>query len=90
MSSGSNPVKNIVLVGRIGNGKSATGNSLLKQEAFRSDTQPTGVTIKCQAFRALTKNGSIINVIDTPVEMVPRLTSIRKPRELAIRRLHSS
>lgn len=66
MPSGSEPIKNIVLVGRTGNGKSATANSLVRREEFKSETQATGVTIKCQTFRAPTKNGPIINVIDTP------------------------
>ncbi|XP_019094727.1 PREDICTED: immune-associated nucleotide-binding protein 8-like isoform X1 [Camelina sativa] len=66
MASGSAQIKNIVLVGRAGNGKSATGNSLIRQQRFTSVTQATGVTMTCQTFRAVTKSGPIINVIDTP------------------------
>jgi GTP-binding protein EngB required for normal cell division len=66
MASGSEPVKNIVLVGRAGNGKSATGNSIMRRQIFTSGTQATGVTMTCQTFRTVTPGGSIINVIDTP------------------------
>ncbi|CAH2035282.1 unnamed protein product, partial [Thlaspi arvense] len=66
MASGSEPTKNIVLVGRAGNGKSATGNSLVRRKIFLSGAQATGVTMTCQTFRAVIPNGPIINVIDTP------------------------
>jgi len=66
MASGSETVKNIVLVGRAGNGKSATGNSIIRRPIFTSGTQATGVTMTCQTFRTVTPGGSIINVIDTP------------------------
>ncbi|EOA38747.1 hypothetical protein CARUB_v10010924mg, partial [Capsella rubella] len=69
-SAGSVPIKNIVLVGRAGNGKSATGNSLIRQQMFTSGAQATGVTMTCQTFRAVTedlhRHRQIINVIDTP------------------------
>lgn len=64
-SSESDPI-NIVLVGRAGNGKSATGNSLVKGARFPSGAAATGVTTTCQTFRAVTKDRHIINVIDTP------------------------
>uniref|UniRef100_A0A1J3DKZ5 Protein AIG1 n=1 Tax=Noccaea caerulescens TaxID=107243 RepID=A0A1J3DKZ5_NOCCA len=66
MASGSEPVKNIVLVGRAGNGKSATGNSIIRRTIFTSGSQATGVTMTCQTFRTVAPGGSIINVIDTP------------------------
>uniref|UniRef100_A0A1J3EJW4 Protein AIG1 n=1 Tax=Noccaea caerulescens TaxID=107243 RepID=A0A1J3EJW4_NOCCA len=55
--------ENIVLVGRAGNGKSATGNSLIGQKVFESEAHAT----KCQAHGAVvTGDNHTINVIDTP------------------------
>ena len=48
------------------NGKSATGNSILQEDAFVSDADSFGVTRTCEMRTTVLENSQTLNVIDTP------------------------
>ncbi|KAF3684017.1 putative mads box protein [Capsicum annuum] len=61
-----NEARTVVLIGRAGDGKSSTGNTILGRKVFRSMPHSAGVTTTCEVQRTQLPNGQILDVIDTP------------------------
>ncbi|GER27569.1 P-loop containing nucleoside triphosphatehydrolases superfamily protein [Striga asiatica] len=62
-----NEARTVVLIGKTGNGKSSTGNSLLGTRAFKSKSSSGSVTATCQLQTTVLENRcQFLYVIDTP------------------------
>ncbi|XP_054461556.1 GTPase IMAP family member 9-like [Anoplopoma fimbria] len=55
----------IVMIGKTGNGKSASGNTILNRKAFTSVLSPRSVTSECEKAKGMA-DGRRVAVIDTP------------------------
>ncbi|KAK9205029.1 hypothetical protein WN943_015295 [Citrus x changshan-huyou] len=86
LTSPSNGVRTVVFVAHTGNGKSATGNNILGRRAFKLRASSSGVTSTCEMQRTVFKDGQVVNVIDTPGNLLMSLPrySISMPVDVVV------